>query len=49
MTQKKSPPQSLLALPAPPTRTKITNQIETTLDARLDFTPVPRGTKLGMA
>jgi len=50
MTQKKSlppssPPPSLLALSAPPARPATPKQIEASLDARLDFTPVPRGTK----
>jgi hypothetical protein len=45
MTQKKSPPPSLPALPALPARPATPNQIEASLDARLDFTPVPRATK----
>ena len=45
MTQKKSPPPSLPALPALPARPATPNQIEASLDARLDFTPVPRAAK----
>lgn len=50
MTQKKSPPPSspppsLLALSAPPTRPSSTAALEASLDARLEFTPVPRATK----
>jgi hypothetical protein len=46
MTKKRPPPalpaHSLPALPAPPVSP---SRIEATLDARLEFTPVPRGTK----
>jgi hypothetical protein len=47
MTQKKSPPPSSPppSLPALPTRPATPKQIEASLDARLEFTPVPRATK----
>ena len=47
MTQKKSPPPASPppSLPALPARPATPKQIEASLDARLDFTPVPRATK----
>ncbi len=47
MTQKKSPPPASPppSLPALPARPATPKQIEASLDARLEFTPVPRATK----